>query len=128
MVEITRSAEIRRRNRWLFGLYLLAAIHGLRWYAVNESARSGDLLFGTLMPGLIMTFLVIADTKTVGRPVPQFAGWVVFLFWPIAGPVFVIWARGLAGLGWVALHGLLLWGVMNGTWWLLITWDPFGLF
>ncbi len=49
-----------------------------------------------------------ADARLVGKPLIQLAKLGIFFGWPVAVPIYLLWARGMKGLGLLLLHGFLL--------------------
>ena len=112
---------IKRRGHYLWCLYGLAAIAGVRAALLPpERSYSGVLLSFAI--GMVLAFLVSIDARIVGKPLPRTAGWLVLIFWPVAAPACVIAVRKWAGLGMVLGHAALLivlWGVVAvGVRWL----------
>ncbi len=98
---------IKRRGRYLWCLYGLAAIAGVR-AALLPPERSYSGLLLSLATGLLLALLVSLDARIVGKPWPQSAGWLVLFFWPVAAPACIIALRRWAGLAIVLGHSTLL--------------------
>lgn len=110
------ARSLRRfRLGFLLIAYVLFALTGARAAVATERGLS-DLVIGLLV-AIAVTKACVMDSRLVGKPLPRAARWVMFLMWPLAVPVYLLWVRGWAGLGWVALHGvamLVLVGVGGG--------------
>ena len=57
---------------------------------------------------LCFMWLCTVDAKLVGKPLIQLAKLGIFLGWPVGVPIYLLWARGIRGLGLLLLHGFLL--------------------
>jgi hypothetical protein len=99
------------RQRKLLGisLYGLAALWGfnLILFPGNGAAY---WLFGVGFSAT-MSCWCIADGRVAGRPILRSFYWLIYFLWPIAVPIYLIWARGLKGLGFALFHAFWLYGV-----------------
>ena len=95
--------------RWLSiaQLYIASAAWGL----VQVFTRNAGLyyLFALFMASMA-AWWTVSDARRRGHPILHIVQLFVFLFWPIAVPIYLIWSRGLRGVGWTLLHafGLIL--------------------
>jgi hypothetical protein len=94
----------RFRLGFLLITYVLFALAGARSVVATERGLS-DLVIGILV-AIAVTKSCVMDSRLIGKPLPRTARWVMFLMWPLAAPVYLLWARGWAGLGWAVLHGV----------------------
>ncbi len=101
------AALIKLRGHYLWSLYGLAAIDGVRAALLPAERSYSGILLG-LATGLLLALLVALDARIVGKPLPQSAGWLVLFFWPVAAPACVIALRRWSGLGIVLGHAALL--------------------
>ena len=62
-------------------------------------------LFTLLMASTAALWTVL-DARRHNRPIVHIGQLVVFFFWPIAVPLYLIWTRGFRGLGWAVLHAV----------------------
>jgi hypothetical protein len=101
-------------------LYVLSALLGVYSGAVTNSAQARlppesaariELLLCIATCLGFMWFCTI-DAKLVGKPLIQLAKLGIFLGWPIGVPLYLLWARGVRGLGLLLLHGVLLFLVL----------------
>lgn len=95
------------RYRQLFfvgGLYLIAVIWGVR-NVYHDTPSALDLIVPLLI-GLVVTLWCNADAKTMRKSLPLWAGFWLFLVWPIAFPAYLFWTRRWRGLGLAAAHGV----------------------
>jgi hypothetical protein len=106
----------RQRRAVLVFLYVLFLLLGAYTGATAnlpptkfhpEFAPRIDLLLAIPVCLGFMWFCTV-DAKLVGKPLIQLAKLGIFLGWPIGVPVYLLWARGLRGLGTLVLHGALL--------------------
>lgn len=74
--------------------------------SVDIAARI-DLLLA-IPTSLCFMWLCTVDGKLVGKPLIQLAKLGIFLGWPIGVPIYLLWARGIRGLGLLLLHSLLM--------------------
>jgi hypothetical protein len=89
--------------RWIFvvQLYLACLIWGVvQVFTQNGSAYLG---FSILNATLVATWVVI-DARRREIRIHKIVLVILFLFWPIAVPIYLIMSRGLRGLGWAFLH------------------------
>ena len=102
-----RTTLVKRRLFYLWSLYGLAAVGGVR-AALLPPERSYSGVLWSLAMGLLLALLVMADAQVLGKPLPQSAGWLILFFWPLAAPGCVIALRRWRGLVIVLGHGALL--------------------
>jgi hypothetical protein len=106
----------RQRRAILVGLYVLFPLSGIATALAICLPSTDlpadfwprvDLLFAILM-SLGLMWLCTVDAKLAGKPLIQLAKVGIFLGWPIGVPIYLLWARGIKGLGLLLLHGFLL--------------------
>ena len=97
----------------LYVLFVLSAgvIVGMSYLPPGE--RSADIaaridLLLAIPTSLCFMWLCTVDGKLVGKPLIQLAKLGIFLGWPIGVPIYLLWARGIRGLGLLLLYSLLL--------------------
>ena len=101
----------RRYRTFLIVLaYFIMAMMGIRIGISYEGISKGKELIYSLAIALVFTQICIVDSRIVGKPLPIFSYWLIFIFYGIAVPACIIRARGLRGLVIVAAHylGLML--------------------
>jgi hypothetical protein len=106
----------RQRRAVLVFLYILFLLLGAYTGAIANLPPTKfrpdfvmriDLLLAILVCLGFMWFCTV-DARLVGRPLIQLAKLGIFLGWPVGVPIYLLWARGLRGLGTLVLHGVLL--------------------
>lgn len=97
----------RRRFLYLISLYLLAVLAGVRATALPQRSYLSDLLL-QLEAAIVITQLCVVDARLLGRPLVHAAQWVMFLSWPLAVPIYVLWSRKLRGALLLLAHVILL--------------------
>jgi hypothetical protein len=105
-----REAEYRRPRRCLFGSVLLL------WFAIGavdgltDADPSGEGFWFAfwIFNSLLLTLWCSTDGKA--RGIHLFHAWELFVFfgWPVAVPTYLLWSRGLRGIGNALLFYLLL--------------------
>jgi hypothetical protein len=70
-----------------------------------------ELLLG-LSTCLAFAWFCSVDGRLAGKPLLQLAKVGIFFGWPVGVPIYLLWARGVRGLGFLLLHGFLLLGVL----------------
>ena len=114
-----------RRQRWavLVGLYVLFILYVTTTTVMTylpsaelspDFAARIDLLL-TIPTCLCFMWLCTVDAKLLGKPLIQLAKLGIFLGWPIGVPIYLLWARGIKGLGLLLVHGFLLFLAGLGT-------------
>jgi len=96
-----------QRKIYLSFSYLVAGLGGLSRGLHRSGTTNTDLVLA-LMMGLALALLVLADAKAVGHSLPASAGWLIFIFWPVAAPVAAIAARRRSGVGLVFVNSALI--------------------
>ena len=105
--ETTKEVLVRSRRRYLWGVYVVVAAAGAH-AALAPPVQQGSDVVIHLVIGLLMSLLVVVDARIIGKPLPQSAGWLILMFWPLAAPGYVIALRKIRGVGLVLGHGALL--------------------
>jgi len=72
-------------------LGVLLALMGVR-SAIAESGRTDVLLSFVLCSG--MAVACIYDARRIGKVMPGAASAAVFITWPVAVPIYLVWSRG----------------------------------
>jgi hypothetical protein len=111
------ESQLRRQRRTILAfLYVLFMLLG-----ATEGALS-NLPQTKLPPGfafrvhLLLTIPIClgfmwfctVDARLAGKSLIQLAKLGIFVFWPAGVPIYLIWARGVRGLGVLLLHGIML--------------------
>src|SRR5271157_2809879 len=103
--------SVQKRLRRILGLslYALAVVWGLVQfcYPIDQVLY---LLFAATF-AFTITYWCIVDGRIAGRPILHSFYWLIFFLWPLAVPIYLIWARRLRGLGFALLHAIGLYGV-----------------
>jgi hypothetical protein len=108
MARLSDAGQRRLRTIMVVCFYLLAVING----AIEASppkVLAVDVLVA-LAAATVAAYGCVVDSRIVGRPVLQSLHWVLFVAWPVAVPIYLLYSRRLRGLGILVLHaiGLLL--------------------
>lgn len=112
-----------QRRAILVSLYLLLVWYGAVTAGMSHfpsADRSPDFvaridLLLTIPTSLCFMWLCTVDSRLVGKPLIQLARIGIFLGWPIGVPIYLLWARGIRGLGLLLLHGFLMLLTALGT-------------
>jgi hypothetical protein len=116
MEAVTVNRWRRQRRNALIVLYLTFVSSGvLVGFAMGplgeeahpEFAVRAELLTACLLSLGFMWYCTV-DAKLAGRPLIQLARLGIFLGWPVGVPIYLLWARGMKGLGLLLVHGFLL--------------------
>jgi hypothetical protein len=105
--------NIRSQKRYRLFLivlaYFLMAMMGIRLGIYQSISIEREYVY-TIILALTLTYICIVDSRIVGKPLSIFSYWLIFIFNGIAVPVCIIRARGLRGIGILAVHfiGLML--------------------
>jgi hypothetical protein len=92
------------RRILLICLYLLAAIAGAM--GTHASRSNAVQLLLPIMMASVATYLCVVDSRILGCPMVQSVHYIMFFTWPLAVPIYLIYSRGLRGLGMAVLHGI----------------------
>ena len=103
MVEL---AQRRIRAHMLILLFLVSILWGLHSALTWQSEEVRLAL--SLLTAFVVTQCCIADSKVVGKPILLSFQWLMFLFWGISAPLYLVWTRRLRGIGLAIGYGLLL--------------------
>ena len=85
-------------------IYLLIALWGVR-RALLQEMRPIDLIICVTISFLMVQFCVI-DSRIRGKPVLHSFRWMIFFTWPISVPIYLLWSRGVKGIGPTVLYVL----------------------
>ena len=111
------EAQVRTRRRvvlvYLYLLFVLWPVYRVLTYGQIQTEgglRLANCAFVALALGGQLGFMWFCtlDARLVGKVLPQLARIGVFFGWPLAVPIYLIWARRLKGLGLLLLHGFLM--------------------
>jgi len=113
---MTQNHWTRQRRNALVFLYLaftfVGAMAGFTMGPLDEKVHPDFVLRTQLLTGCLLSlgfmWYCTADAKLAGKPLIQLAKLGIFLAWPVGVPIFLLWARGIKGLGLLLLHGFLL--------------------
>lgn len=106
MIEL---AHRRVRTHMLILLFLVSILWGLHGALTWQS--EGVRLALTLLTAFVVTHCCIADSRVVGKPILLSFQWLMFLFWGISAPMYLVWTRRLRGAA-LAIGYLLLLGIL----------------
>jgi len=101
-------------------LYLLFAASGATQASPLRSSIAALLIH--VMIACAATYWCVVDSRIMGRPIVQSIHWIMFFTWPISAPIYLIYSRGLRGLGFAMLHAIGLLVVFAIC--LLLDWIP----
>ncbi len=90
---------------YLIFLHVFAAIAGLHSVA-GDANLVGYLLQLTF--AILVVLTCAKDASARGRPIVSIVQLLMLLFWPIAGPVYLVYSRGWRGILWCLLWMLTL--------------------
>jgi len=104
-----RSSSIwNMRNGFALLLYVAVAIWGIVQYV---AAGNGIVLlcYNIIVASIATTWFAL-DASGRHRFIPDIVYYLVFIAWPVALPIYLIYVLGWRGLGWTLLHtfGLLV--------------------
>ena len=110
VVTVPDPARRYHHTRWfLIVLYALAVVWGARNVYFWDPSRL-DLLFPVTFAVVLWSWAVI-DARRRRHPIPLLAQDWFFLGAGVLVPLYVLWSRRWAGLGWLVLHSA-LWFVL----------------
>ena len=84
--------------------YAITALAAIRM-AIGDEAESRRLLYSVTL-ALVLTRICTLDSAILGKPFPPCSNWLIFLAQPFSVPIYIIRARGIRGLGILAVHFL----------------------
>ncbi len=100
--------QIERQRRYrtflVVFVYLIVAMAAIRM-AIGDEAESRRLLYSVAL-ALALTRICTLDSAILGKPLPPCSNWLIFLAQPFSVPIYIIRARGMRGLGILAVHFL----------------------
>ena len=103
MTEATQRAD---RLVLLVFVYVTSALIAIRAGALLEPVGTDAVMGWALAIGFAR--LCAADARILRKPISPLAQVGIVFTWPIGAPLYLLWARGLRGLGWALLHAVLL--------------------
>lgn len=106
MVELARR---RVRAHMIVLVFLVSILWGLH-YALTWDSEGIQLVLG-LLSAFVVTHCCIADSKVVGKPILLSFQWLMFCFWGISAPLYLVWSRRLRGIG-LAIGFVLLFQIL----------------
>jgi hypothetical protein len=98
------EGQRRYRTFLLIPVYFIVVMMGIAYGASAYVISPERQYLYSLVLALVLTQVCIVDSKIVGKPLPIFSYWLVFIFYIVAVPISVVRARGLRGLICVAAH------------------------
>jgi hypothetical protein len=105
-------AAQERRSRRILGLLLYVVAAACGWSEVFHPDHGGLLqAFFALAFSILLTYWCIIDSRVMGRPILSSFSWLIFFFWPVGAPSYLIWSRKWRGLGLAVLHAIGFCGV-----------------
>jgi hypothetical protein len=107
---MNNGAQRRLRRVLGLSLYAIMAASGLLGVLLPNSGDWLSLFFAVAF-AFTVTYWCIVDGRVVGHPILTSFYWLMFFLWPVAVPIYLIWTRGLRGLGFALLHAIGLWGI-----------------
>lgn len=103
----------RLRRLMVVCIYVLAAVWGLFSALRPDDGRLHLLLSAAI--ACAMTGWCVVDSRIRRRPVIRTFYFLIFITWPLAVPIYLIWSRKLRGLIRICIHGLALCGLCIGS-------------
>ncbi len=95
-----------RHTRWfLIAYYMLAVVWGVR--NIHHTEPSGLDLLVPIVFAVVLGWWAIVDARWRGNPIPMLSRPWFYLLAVLVVPAYVVWSRGLRGVGAVALHAAL---------------------
>ena len=91
------------RSYWfpLVALYVATAVWGVtQCFTQNAGVY---YLFALFMASMAAMWVVF-DARHRGKPLVSAVQFLIFIFWPIAAPIYLIATRGIRGFGWSILN------------------------
>ena len=107
-----------QRSLLIGAYYVLMGFWTIRACVLDRHA--GIDLILTICISLSATLACIADSKLIARPMPHAAKWVMFFFWPIAVPIYLIWSRRARGFLYILVHLFATAGIVVGLTWFFV--------
>jgi hypothetical protein len=107
--------DYRLRRSCLAGLYLLAATSGLMQGLIPETGIPEYLI--SILFCVEATGWCVIDSRILGHPLLPVLRLIIFLTWPFSVPIYLVWSRGMRGVGLACLHAV---GLMFTCW--LVFW------
>jgi hypothetical protein len=105
----TRSDTRALRNRFVSVLYVMVAL----WGVVQMFPDLGFVQFAVaLLLACVATTCLALDARLRGYFVPNVVYFLVLVTWPVALPVYLIYALGWRGVGWSLLHACCLYALL----------------
>ena len=96
----------RYRNFLIICIYFLFSLCGVR-RALFEGIQFADLAISFALSAAMVKFCAI-DSKCRGETLLLSFHWIIFFTWPFPVPVYLLWTRGVKGVGWAVLNIILL--------------------
>jgi hypothetical protein len=100
---VTIESQKRYRFFLIVLLYFVYAMIGITVGVFGFVPHERELLYRWIF-ALILTHICIVDCRIVGKPLSIFSYWLVFILYGVAVPVCIVRARGIRGVGIVAVH------------------------
>jgi hypothetical protein len=97
------TADWRRLRRLaVLSFYLAIATFGAMQVSLPQSGFVAPLL--ALMAASTAAYGCVVDARFRGRPIVQSVHWIMFVTWPMAVPVYLIYSRKLRGVALIVMH------------------------
>ena len=104
--------------KWLQRYLLLVLYLLFAFMAAAQALQPGNGLVHALASVTVCAVLArwcLIDAQLKGRLVVTSFHWLLFWLWPVAVPLYLLWSRGLWGLGLASVHLLGLWTIFNSV-------------
>ena len=96
----------RYRNFLLICIYFLFSLWSIR-RALFEGIQLADLAISFVLSAAMVKFCAV-DSRCRGKTLLLSFHWIIFFTWPISVPIYLLWTRGIKGVGWAVLNIILL--------------------
>lgn len=96
----------RYRNFLIIYIYFLFSLWSIR-RALYEGIQFADLAISLVLSAAMVKFCAV-DSRFRGKTLLLSFHWIIFFTWPISVPIYLLWTRGIKGVGWVVLNIILL--------------------
>lgn len=72
-----------------------------------EDFQPVDVAISLALSAAMVKFCIL-DSKYRGDLLLNSFYWIIFFTWPVSVPIYLLWTRGIRGIGWVVLNIILL--------------------
>jgi hypothetical protein len=112
----TEMSTISDYRWWIVvAFYVSAALVGVT-SALSQNALVAYL--GTLLMACTAAEWCLIDSSYRGKPMTWSVQFLVFVFWSLAVPLYLIVTRGWRGVGWLLLHVAGMYAIVFSTYYL----------